>query len=129
LADQPNEKGIRKVLTSFRTGSRTNIYKAAYDQTVKRMENQSPDALERAKRTIGWITNVKRPLTVEELEEALAIEIESSDLDETNITDIEQLTSYCCGLVIRETRPLYHPDILRRPVGNLVPGNSSDHHK
>lgn len=64
------------------------------------MESQSSDALELAKRTIGWIANAKRPLTVEELEEALAIEIDSAELDETNITDIEQLTSYCCGLVM-----------------------------
>ncbi|OAF61213.1 hypothetical protein VC83_02476 [Pseudogymnoascus destructans] len=51
-------------------------------------------------KTIGWIINAKRILTVAELEQVLAVEIETSEFDETNITDIEQLTSYCCGLVI-----------------------------
>jgi FOG: Ankyrin repeat len=70
------------------------------NETVRRIEHQSGDAPELAKRTIGWITNTQTPLTVAELEHALAIEIGSPEFDATNITDIEQLTSYCCGLII-----------------------------
>lgn len=62
--------------------------------------------------------DAKRTLTVAELEHALAVEIETSEFDETNIADIEQLTSYCCGLVIVDeqtsnvTLVHYHPEVL-----------------
>ncbi|KAJ5169014.1 ankyrin [Penicillium canariense] len=103
LTDQPNEKGVRTMLEHFRSGSRPNVYQDAYDQTVTRMESQGADALELSKKTIGWIMNAKEPLTVDKIEHALAIEIGSSEFDKTNITDIKQITSYCCGLVVVDT--------------------------
>ncbi|OBT43608.1 hypothetical protein VE00_07037 [Pseudogymnoascus sp. WSF 3629] len=100
LLDQANEKGIQRMLEQFRTGSESNAYDHAYNETMSRIDRQSANASDLAKKTIGWIINAKRTLTVAELENALAVEIETSEFDETNITDIEQLTSYCCGLVI-----------------------------
>jgi hypothetical protein len=88
------------MLEQFRTGSESNAYDHAYNETMSRIDRQSANASDLAKKTIGWILNAKRTLTVAELEHALAVEIETSEFDETNITDIEQLTSYCCGLVI-----------------------------
>jgi ankyrin repeat protein len=64
-----------------------------------RIERQGPNAADLAKKTIGWIINAKRILTAAELEHALAIEVGSPEFDEANITDMEQLTAYCCGLV------------------------------
>ncbi|KAJ5625445.1 hypothetical protein N7510_001754 [Penicillium lagena] len=100
LLDESNEKGIRRMLEQFRTGSQSNAYDHAYSETMSRIERQGANASGLAKKTIGWIIHAKRNLTVAELEHALAIELESSEFDETNITDIEQLTSYCCGLVL-----------------------------
>jgi hypothetical protein len=88
------------MLEQFCTGSQSNAYDHAYNETMSRVERQSPNASDLAKKTIGWIINAKRTLTVAELEHALAVEIETCEFDETNVTDIEQLTSYCCGLVI-----------------------------
>lgn len=99
MTDQQNEEGIRTALTSFSSVSEKNVLERAYHLTVKRMESQPPNNLDLAKRTIDWITNTKRPLTVAELEEAIAIKIGSSDFDETNFTAFEQLKSYCCGVV------------------------------
>ncbi|CAL5866963.1 uncharacterized protein PFLUO_LOCUS1175 [Penicillium psychrofluorescens] len=95
-----NEKGIRKMLEQFRTGSQSNAYYHAYGETMSRIERQGANASDLAKKTIGWIINAKRNLTVAELEHALAVECRTLEFDETNITDIEQLTSYCCGLVL-----------------------------
>ncbi|CAG8895583.1 unnamed protein product [Penicillium egyptiacum] len=104
LLDESNEKGIRRMLEEFRTGSHAgsqpNTYDHAYSETMSRIERQGPNASGLAKKTIGWILNAKRNLTTAELEHALAIELETSEFDDTNITDIEQLTSYCCGLVL-----------------------------
>ncbi|KAI2709040.1 hypothetical protein CBS147332_6099 [Penicillium roqueforti] len=100
LLDQGNEKRVRNTIKKFSSGSHYNVYEHAYDETVRRIEHQSADVIELAKRTIGWITNAKSPLTVIQLEHALAIEINSHEFDESNITDIKQLSSYCCGLVI-----------------------------
>jgi hypothetical protein len=98
--DEGNEKGIRKKLEQFRAGSQSNAYDHAYSETMNRIECQGLNASELVKRTIGWIINAKTILTITELEHALAVEIGTSEFDETNITDIEQLTSYCCGLVL-----------------------------
>lgn len=87
------------MINKFSTGSQYNAYEHAYYETVKRIECQSADLTELAKRTIGWIANAKSPLKVAQLEHALAIEVNSKAFDESNITDINLLSSYCCGLV------------------------------
>jgi hypothetical protein len=56
--------------------------------------------MELAKTTIGWITYAKRPLTVDELEHAVTIAIGSSSFGESNITYMEQMTLFFCGLVV-----------------------------
>ena len=89
LTDQPNGKGVRKILATFYNGPGSNSYAAAYHQAAKWIESQSPEALELARQTIGWITNAKRLLAVRELEEAPAVKIGTSDLDETNIGDLK----------------------------------------
>ncbi|KAL4782320.1 ankyrin repeat-containing domain protein [Aspergillus varians] len=100
LLAEANEKGIRRMLAHFRTASQSNAYDDAYRETMSRVERQGANASDLAKKTIGWIVNAKENLTVAELEHALAVEIGSPEFDEANITDIEQLTAYCCGLVI-----------------------------
>lgn len=66
----------------------------AYDERVKRIGNQTSKNLELAKTPIGWITYAKRPLTVDEPEHALAIVAGSSSFGESNITYMEQMTSF-----------------------------------
>jgi hypothetical protein len=69
------------MITKFNSGSQYNVYEHAYSETVKRIEHQSADVVELAKRTIGWIANAKGPHTVAQLEHALAIEISSHEFD------------------------------------------------
>ena len=104
LLDESNEKGIRRLLDEFysgsQAGSQSKTYDHAYGETVNRIQRQGTNASALAMQTIGWIIHAKTTLTTAELEHALAIEFGSSEFDDTNITDMEQLTSYCCGLVL-----------------------------
>lgn len=50
--------------------------------------------------TFTWVVNAKRPLTVQELQVALAIESGAKKLDVDNLLDIEIILSVCAGLVI-----------------------------
>jgi len=64
-----------------------------------RIEGQVPDQAELAKQVLSWITYAYRPLTTLELQHALAVEENSSELDEDNLPDIEDLIRVCVGLV------------------------------
>ncbi|KAJ7117123.1 hypothetical protein C8R44DRAFT_571521, partial [Mycena epipterygia] len=50
--------------------------------------------------TLTWVANAKRPLSVGELQEALAIEPDATSLDPDNLLDISIILSVCAGLVI-----------------------------
>lgn len=97
VQDEINEKRIRKVVERFHNG--TGEYDDAYDETMRRIERQGQYAQELAKTVFGWVLNSFRPLTLLELQHALAVEIGAPEFDETNTTDIEQLISVCIGLV------------------------------
>jgi len=64
-----------------------------------RVEGQVQDQEELAKQVLSWITCAKRPLTILELQHALAIEISDSELDEENLPQVEDMVSVCAGLV------------------------------
>ena len=49
---------------------------------------------------MSWITYAQRPLSLHELQHALAVEPNESELDEENIPDIDLIISVCAGLVI-----------------------------
>jgi ankyrin repeat protein len=70
-----------------------------YDEAMKRIWSQDPEEVELAEQVLAWISYAKRPLTVTELQHALAITPESSEIDEEAITDEEFLLSVCAGLV------------------------------
>ncbi|KAJ6556323.1 hypothetical protein B0H19DRAFT_863901, partial [Mycena capillaripes] len=71
-----------------------------YDEAMERIDNQKEDEKELAHLVLMWVANSKRPLSVGELQEALAIEPGSTSLDVENIPDIDTILSVCAGLVI-----------------------------
>ena len=71
-----------------------------YDDAWQRIERQNEDDRELAKRVFCWITYACRPLTVDELQHALAITPDMTEMDADNIIDEEILTSVCAGLVV-----------------------------
>jgi hypothetical protein len=66
---------------------------------MDRIEGQLQDQEELAKQVLSWITCTKRPLTILELQHALAIEVGNSELDKENLPQIEDMVSVCAGLV------------------------------
>jgi hypothetical protein len=52
------------------------------------------------KRVLSWITYAVRPLSVKELQHALAVMPDTTYIDPDDITDDEILTSICAGLVV-----------------------------
>jgi hypothetical protein len=71
-----------------------------YNEAMERIERQNEYDRALAKRVLSWVTHAYRPLTVPELQNALAVVHGTPALDPDNITDEEILTSICAGLVV-----------------------------
>ena len=63
------------------------------------MNRIAPEEWELATRVLLWITCAMRPLTISELQHAMAVEVGDSELDEENIPQVEDIVSVCAGLV------------------------------
>ncbi|KAJ7202002.1 hypothetical protein B0H12DRAFT_1287053, partial [Mycena haematopus] len=72
----------------------------SYDIAMQRIDAQIEEDQKTAHSTITWVANAKRPLTIEELRVALAIEPGMRQLNEENLMDIDLILSVCAGLVI-----------------------------
>ncbi len=108
LEDKTTTKAIRNALRQFTRqapkgpsseGSKVQILSRAYDYAMERINGQSAGFRELAMKVLSWITCAKRPLTVEELQHALAVEIGEPELDEENLPEVEAMVSACAGLV------------------------------
>ncbi|KAJ7117103.1 ankyrin repeat-containing domain protein, partial [Mycena epipterygia] len=71
-----------------------------YEEAMERIDHQGEDDRQLAHLTLTWVANEKRPLAVGELQEALAIEPNATDLDCDNLLDISIILSVCASLVI-----------------------------
>ena len=71
----------------------------AYTATLGRIMEQDGDKGKLGIEVLMWISRSERPLHVEELCRALAIEKESTELDLQNVPAIGTLLSCCLGLV------------------------------
>ena len=74
-----------------------------YDQVLERIRNQGPERAELALKVLGWIRYAARPLTLLEIQHALAIEPGDACFDEDGIPKMELVLSVCAGIVtVRE---------------------------
>jgi hypothetical protein len=64
-------KAIQSTLKKLPTSS--EAYNYTYEAAMERIEGQLPDQEELAKQVLSWITYAIRPLTVLELQHALAV--------------------------------------------------------
>jgi len=71
-----------------------------YDEAMERIEQQDEDRKNLSKQVFSWITHTFRPLSVQELQHALATEIGTSEIDPEATIDEDILTSVCAGLVV-----------------------------
>jgi hypothetical protein len=70
-----------------------------YEEAMQRIEAQNEDDRKLAKRVLSWIVFAKVPLSVTELQHALAIKSGATKLDKGDIVDEEILLSICAGLI------------------------------
>ena len=97
LQDKRTEKLINKALQTLPKGSQA--LSESYRGVIERIDGQLPEDRKLAKKIISWITYARRPLTTRELQHALAVEPETTEFDETNLGDVDDMISVCAGLV------------------------------
>ncbi|MCJ1334657.1 hypothetical protein MMC10_011369 [Thelotrema lepadinum] len=97
LVDRTSVKDMKNALEKLPKGS--NAYDKAYEEAMARINSQSEGLRILANRVLSWIIFAKRLLNIVELQHALAIESNTSDLDEDNIPDVDQMISICTGLI------------------------------
>lgn len=101
LLDKRTKSRVKSFLGALQGSSQSleKVYDRAYDEAIQRIQGQLPEDTALAKRVLGWIINAKRPLTINELCHALAVEPQSTALDLDNIPDVDDLISVSAGLV------------------------------
>src|SRR5436190_23472942 len=72
---------------------------AVYSDAMKRIMAQRPDDSELALKTLCWINNALRPLTVMEIQNALAVMDGDKDLDEDGFPEQDRLLLLCAAIV------------------------------
>ncbi|KAE9368922.1 hypothetical protein N431DRAFT_318894, partial [Stipitochalara longipes BDJ] len=72
----------------------------SYENAMQRIINQEEDHRRIALKTLAWVTHAFRPLSLRELQHALAVEPGDSELDDELLMDGQSITALCAGLVI-----------------------------
>lgn len=67
---------------------------------MQRIQSLDSTSTECANKVLSWVLFAQRPMTIEELRCALAVEPDDSFLDEEALPDRDSLLSVCCGLII-----------------------------
>jgi len=86
----------RKTLKSIKDGAGLGDVCSA---TLERIEAQDQEKATFAIATLTWVCHSERPLQVDELCHALAVEVGEPDFDPENVPSIGTLLDYCQGLI------------------------------
>jgi DNA-binding transcriptional regulator GbsR (MarR family) len=96
LVQQNSDKEVLRALENLPEG-----IDEIYNDAMERIEKQNEVNKRLAKRVLAWITHARRPLTVEELQHALAVSANmTSKMDPAAIIYETKMTSICAGLVV-----------------------------
>ena len=85
---------VRQKLQSLPT-----TLKETYDGALQRIKDQEPDHRDIALRILAWVSYAFRALHIAELQHALAIGPEDTEIDEELLIDGQSITALCAGLV------------------------------
>ena len=88
--------GRRKTLKSIKEARLGDVYGA----TLERIKAQDEEKTKLAMATLTWVCHSERPLRVDELSHALAVEIGATDFDPENVPSIGTLLDCCQGLIM-----------------------------
>ena len=106
LDDKTTPRAVRSALILFQKrnpGSsedeKREVLDSAYRDVMERIRGQKPGFRRLAEKVLSWIICAKRPLTILELQHALAVVVGDSRLDKDNLEQIDRIVSVCAGLV------------------------------
>ncbi|KAF4949959.1 hypothetical protein FGADI_8560 [Fusarium gaditjirri] len=97
LRDKISVAAVNKALKQLPSGS--DAYYQAYEIAMERVRKQPQDHKDLAVQVLSWITCAKRPLTVEDLRRALAVEVGTEELNMHALPDTSTMVQVCIGLV------------------------------
>ena len=101
---RPSQKAVREALKALKTGPSATT--DAFENAMKRINDQPKETSLMAMRTLLLLTYARRPLTVDELRHALAVEADEQDekFDPDNVPEMEDVLPSCAGLVVVQSR-------------------------
>lgn len=94
LSKKHNRKTIRSALQNL-----PEKLDDTYGEVMERISNQDKDDVLLANQVLSWITHAFRPLTIKEIQHALAVLPGDTELDKEAVNDIDLLVSVCGGIV------------------------------
>jgi ankyrin repeat protein len=74
-------------------------YDTAYDDAMARIFGEEEDCRESARRILSLVLCAKRPLRTPELQHALMVEPNTTELDQDDDLEVEDIVSVCAGLI------------------------------
>jgi len=95
LATKSDRRAVRNALDMLPTE-----VNSIYMEAMGRISGQVESDRELAKRVLIWVTYTRRPLSLTELQHAVAICNDMTDMDLEAIVHEQILTTVCAGLVI-----------------------------
>ncbi|KAL4884869.1 hypothetical protein BJY04DRAFT_214751 [Aspergillus karnatakaensis] len=94
LATKHNVRDLKEGLENLPTTSG-----AIYEQAMERIRGQNSDTLALALRTLCWIVGAVKPLSIVQVQHALAVREGDTDIHPDGLTSPSYLLSICAGLI------------------------------
>lgn len=101
---RPSQKAVREALKALKTGPSATT--DAFENAMRRIKDQPKETSLMAMRTLLLLTYARRPLAVDELCHAVAVEVDEQDgeFDPHNVPEMEDVLPSCAGLVVVQSR-------------------------
>lgn len=94
---QLTRRDVRKALENL-----PETIDEVYADAMVRIEGQQPQLRTLAESILCWIIHAYTPLTWQELQHAVAVKQDMTDVDEEALLEIDDLRHVCAGLVMVE---------------------------
>ena len=94
LTKQPHRKAVRSTLDSLPAGLNDT-----YLDALVRIGSQDQEDVKVAHQVLSWVSHAFRPLSLQEIQHALAVEPGDNYLDEESMIDEDLIISVCYGMV------------------------------
>ena len=115
LAKKHSRRAVREALTSL-----PNSLDEMYDEVLERIYSQDADDVQLAKKLLSWVSYSLKPLTVTELQHALAVEPDEAERGSTGRAHPPQPILVRVHLVVQDVEELVQSFPLQQELGGVV---------